>query len=435
MADAHAVAAAPDIVHEVLRSPGQSLDPAARAFFEPRFAQDFSQVRVHTDQQAAASASSVGALAYAVGPHITFGTGHYQPATGAGRKLIAHELAHVVQQRAGTGPLRLHRTPDVDAAIADNDWKKVAEILNGYSPKAIKDALDKMKRGVIASIYVGATENPKVGSESAIAIATRPTYLDMNYESELKKQNWSQAAYFLNAFNRDDILDRFKARSDQEVQALRDGAVANVQVGDKSQLAILATQEITKRSAAPAASTNAPAAPGGSATATKNSCCCCAESIDLSDVWFTEWGDPKMAGHFFRPSIKLSYKGTGAASMCTLEWWEKTDITYSEVPKPNTWTQVTNPKAGSIEKWNQQVTDKCPGPETVQLLDPPSLAETPGRTATRKLEFRVIVNSGTGCSACGKPQVKATAKQTLVLVNGKPDKAKCTFEVPNPDDK
>ena len=91
-------ATAPPIVHQVLCSPGRPLDPAARAFFEPRFGSDFSGVRVHTDSHAAQSAQSVDALAYTVGSHIAFGQGLYQPASASGRHLLAHELSHVVQQ-------------------------------------------------------------------------------------------------------------------------------------------------------------------------------------------------------------------------------------------------------------------------------------------------------------------------------------------------
>ena len=91
----------PPLVHEVLRSPGFPLDGATRALFEPRFGHDFSNVRVHTDAQAARSADAVHALAYTVGSRIAFRDGQYAPGTIAGRQLIAHELAHVVQQGLG----------------------------------------------------------------------------------------------------------------------------------------------------------------------------------------------------------------------------------------------------------------------------------------------------------------------------------------------
>ena len=88
----------PSIVHEVLRSPGKPLDPAKRVFMEPRFGHDFSRVRVHADAQAADSARAVSALAYTVGNHVVFATGRYAPQSVAGDHLLAHELAHVVQQ-------------------------------------------------------------------------------------------------------------------------------------------------------------------------------------------------------------------------------------------------------------------------------------------------------------------------------------------------
>ncbi len=91
---------APPIVDEVLESPGQPLDTATRNFMEPRFGHDFSRVRVHTDEKAAASARAVNALAYTVGGNVVFGAGNYAPGKISGRNLLAHELTHVVQQRA-----------------------------------------------------------------------------------------------------------------------------------------------------------------------------------------------------------------------------------------------------------------------------------------------------------------------------------------------
>jgi hypothetical protein len=90
----------PPIVQDVLRSPGQPLDPATRAFMEPRFGHDFSRVRVHMDAKASESARAVNALAYTVGRDVVFGAGEYAPMTDAGMKLIAHELTHTVQQGA-----------------------------------------------------------------------------------------------------------------------------------------------------------------------------------------------------------------------------------------------------------------------------------------------------------------------------------------------
>jgi hypothetical protein len=90
---------APPIVHEVLDSPGQPLDAATRAFVESRFGRDFSQVRAHTDAVAAESALALNARAYTVGRDIVFGAGQYGIATDVGRRLLAHELAHTLQQQ------------------------------------------------------------------------------------------------------------------------------------------------------------------------------------------------------------------------------------------------------------------------------------------------------------------------------------------------
>jgi Domain of unknown function (DUF4157) len=89
----------PPTVHEVLRSPGHPLDEATRSFFEQRFRHDFSRVRVHVDGKAPASARSINAHAYAVEQHVVFGAGRYRPDTPDGLHLIAHELAHTIQQR------------------------------------------------------------------------------------------------------------------------------------------------------------------------------------------------------------------------------------------------------------------------------------------------------------------------------------------------
>lgn len=90
--------AAPPLVHDVLRSLGSPLEPSAQADMELSFGHDFSRVRVHADAEAAESARAVGALAYTVGRDVVFAGGRYAPGTREGRRLLAHELAHVVQQ-------------------------------------------------------------------------------------------------------------------------------------------------------------------------------------------------------------------------------------------------------------------------------------------------------------------------------------------------
>src|SRR5574341_280119 len=81
-----------------LRGGGQPLSPSVRAFFEPRFGYDFSGVQVHTNGRAAETAQRVNARAFTVGLNVVLGSGEYTPGTIEGKKLLAHELTHVVQQ-------------------------------------------------------------------------------------------------------------------------------------------------------------------------------------------------------------------------------------------------------------------------------------------------------------------------------------------------
>ncbi|HYH84994.1 MAG TPA: DUF4157 domain-containing protein [Pyrinomonadaceae bacterium] len=114
---------APPVVHEVLNSPGQSLDAATRALMETRFGHDFSRVRVHTDSRASESARAVGATAYAVGHDLVFSSGQYAPSSADGRRLLAHELAHTIQQggdaRGAQGKLEVSDAADASELEAD----------------------------------------------------------------------------------------------------------------------------------------------------------------------------------------------------------------------------------------------------------------------------------------------------------------------------
>jgi hypothetical protein len=93
---------APQQAGLVQSSLGEPLSPATREFMEARLGRSFSDVRVHTDVQAAASAEAIGARSYTVGRDIVFSQREYVPETVQGRRLLAHELAHVCQQtRAG----------------------------------------------------------------------------------------------------------------------------------------------------------------------------------------------------------------------------------------------------------------------------------------------------------------------------------------------
>ncbi len=94
---------APASVDRVLASSGRPLEPALQQDMGQRFGYDFSQVRVHTGSAAEQSAREVNARAYTVGRNIVFGAGRFSPKSQAGRRLLAHELTHVVQQTGSDG--------------------------------------------------------------------------------------------------------------------------------------------------------------------------------------------------------------------------------------------------------------------------------------------------------------------------------------------
>src|SRR5262245_13618631 len=130
--------AAPPEAREALRSTGQPLDVATRAYMEPRFGHDFSRVRVHFDSRAAASARDVDALAYTVGRDIVFGEGQFAPYTDSGRRLLAHELAHTIQQHAAaeqpvTGDLGAGGSRDPHELEAEAVAASVLEARSGAS--------------------------------------------------------------------------------------------------------------------------------------------------------------------------------------------------------------------------------------------------------------------------------------------------------------
>jgi len=119
---------APPVVHRALRSEGKPLEDHIRQDMEARFGRDFGGVRLHTDDLAARAALAVGARAYTVGSHVVFGADHYAPSTPSGRRLIAHELAHVVQQNAsGAG------VPDTPLAVGarDDSFERQADAMAG----------------------------------------------------------------------------------------------------------------------------------------------------------------------------------------------------------------------------------------------------------------------------------------------------------------
>ncbi len=207
----------PPIVHDVLRSPGQPLDLATRGFMEPRFGHDFSHVHVHADPGAAGSAVSIGARAYTVGHHVVFGAGEYRPGTADGRRLLAHELSHVV---AAPG-----RTPVLArVALTAADFDALADSLHDAITTATADeeliyvALQKLERDATAITTLEAAYLKRhktklltalgsrlkghalglakrlLGATSGLKLATKPPSAAKDYEAAARAVNGALVA-------------------------------------------------------------------------------------------------------------------------------------------------------------------------------------------------------------------------------------------------
>lgn len=112
---------APSIVSDAIASSGTAMDHGTQSFMENRFGYDFSNVKIHTGTTATAAAKSINALAYTSGNSIVFNEGQYAPHTDTGKKLLAHELTHTIQQSGSIGR-KVQRTVDnVEINCADNE--------------------------------------------------------------------------------------------------------------------------------------------------------------------------------------------------------------------------------------------------------------------------------------------------------------------------
>ncbi|SHN01300.1 DUF4157 domain-containing protein [Mucilaginibacter sp. OK098] len=126
-------------VSETLKSPGHSIDTDTQSFMESRFGYDFSKVKIHTDSQANQSAMDLGAFAYTYQNDIVFGQGQYRPDTGGGKKLLAHELTHTLQQNNLNAPaIQRQSVQHGGATGAPADWS--TQVTNANTP-ALKAAL------------------------------------------------------------------------------------------------------------------------------------------------------------------------------------------------------------------------------------------------------------------------------------------------------
>jgi hypothetical protein len=158
---------APPIVHDVLNSSGQSLDSATCAFMEPRFGYDFSRVRVHSDAAAQQSARDVNANAYTVQNNIVFAAGQLAPGTRRGQQLMAHELAHVVQQNGAPAVIQRgpHDPPPPSRPAADRAaYERYLETLRETMAKPA--VANPELAEIVEKLY---RDHPEIGSGSTAA--------------------------------------------------------------------------------------------------------------------------------------------------------------------------------------------------------------------------------------------------------------------------
>jgi hypothetical protein len=157
---------APPIVHEVLSSPGQPLDQTTRAFFEPRFGRGFEDVRIHADARADESARSIAARAYTSGPHVVFASGQYAPQSRYGMSLIAHELAHVVQQSPAATAAAAPAVPNV---MRDSWTSSIGEKYEQLKEAAYSKLIDGMRKSRIDTVKILRARVPSLpaGMQSA----------------------------------------------------------------------------------------------------------------------------------------------------------------------------------------------------------------------------------------------------------------------------
>lgn len=130
---------------KIISSPGLPLDSVTRAFFEPRFGYAFSKVRVHTDSVSAQSARNLNSFAYTFNNHIVFGHNRYRPNTSQGRKLLAHELTHIIQQEADASQLSKKIQRQVPSESFGELWGETLYEI-GEQIRCLESLFDEMSR-------------------------------------------------------------------------------------------------------------------------------------------------------------------------------------------------------------------------------------------------------------------------------------------------
>ncbi|MFJ5804431.1 eCIS core domain-containing protein [Streptomyces decoyicus] len=157
------------VVHDILRTSGRPLDEATRSDMEARLGADFSDVRIHDDSAAKASAAEVGARAYTSGSHVVIGAG------GNDKHTLAHELTHVVQQRQGP------------VAGTDNG---AGLRVSDPSDRFEREAEATARRAMSGSVLAGTGAQRAAASVSSVVAPT----VQRNVQDHLTDQYWQERA-------------------------------------------------------------------------------------------------------------------------------------------------------------------------------------------------------------------------------------------------
>ena len=164
----------PAAVNDGLRTPGQPLESGSRAFFESRFGHDFSGVRVHTGGEADRSARAVGALAYTVGNDIVFAANQHSPHTTWGRRLLAHELTHVLQQAQNGFEAQTKQSVGEPDTEAEREADRVADVIvagQGQAPVAFSKPAALVQRACLPA-GIGTPAGCGAGSPTFVSGST-----------------------------------------------------------------------------------------------------------------------------------------------------------------------------------------------------------------------------------------------------------------------
>jgi hypothetical protein len=177
----------PPVVHNALRFPGQPLDRAIRADMESRFNHDFSDVRVHTNADAMESARALQARAYTVGNHLVFARGQYSPTTTEGRMTLAHELAHVIQQRGSAHVIQRQPAPkskfDFMTADVEGEGTRVMSIYRPSDPAEFLDAFEEKGKDLINAEYGWLSNNLIQYTGDVVLKQKRDPYANIDVET------------------------------------------------------------------------------------------------------------------------------------------------------------------------------------------------------------------------------------------------------------